>query len=247
MTDSHEKALADLDNPATLRAGINLGNILLVTGNAPNGDPQGVSPEMAAQLAQRLGIAVEYRTYASPGEVADAATRNEWDVALIAEDPERAEVIDFCDAYVEIVATYLVPADSKLQGIDDIDRPGVRIAVSERSAYDLYLSRVLKHAELCRARGLAAAFELFRRERLDALAGLLPALKDNAAELPGARVLEGSFTSVRQAMATRPHKNALNAFVRRFIDDAKASGLISELIEKHGVSGKLQVAGDPET
>ena len=245
MTENHETALADLDDAATLRAGINLGNILLVTGSAPNGDPQGVSPDMAATLAQRLGVAVEYRCYASPGEVADAAVRNEWDIALIAEDPERAEVIDFCDAYVEIVATYLVPADSALQDIDDVDRAGVRIAVSERSAYDLYLSRELQHAELCRAKGLAAAFELFRRERLDALAGLLPALQDNAAALPGSRVLQGSFTSVRQAMATRPQKRALNAFVRGFIDDARTSGLISALIEKHGVSGKLQVAGDP--
>ena len=242
MTYALEAALAELDKAATLHAGINLGNILLVSGSAPNGDPQGVSPDMAAALAQRLGVAVEYCSYASPGEVADAAARNEWDVALIAEDPERAEVIDFCDAYVEIVATYLVPADSALQGIDDVDRPGVRIAVSERSAYDLYLSRKLQHAELCRAAGLTAAFDLFRRERLDALAGLLPALKDNASELPGSRVLEGSFTSVRQAMATRQQKTALNAFVRGFIADAKTSGLISGLIDKHGVSGKLQVA-----
>ncbi len=244
MTVNLEAVLADLDNAATLRAGINLGNILLVTGKAPNGDPQGVSPDMAAALAAQLGVAIEYRTYASPGEVADAAARNEWDIGLIAEDPERAEVIDFCDAYVEIVATYLVPADSTLQAIDDVDRPGVRIAVSERSAYDLYLSRYLKHAELRRANGLAAAFELFKRERLDALAGLLPALKDNAAELPGARVLDGSFTSVRQAMATRPGRTALNEFVRDFIAGARETGLVSTLIEKHGVSGKLQVAVD---
>ncbi len=244
MTVNLEAVLADLDNAATLRAGINLGNILLVTGKAPNGDPQGVSPDMAAALAAQLGVAIEYRTYASPGEVADAAARNEWDIGLIAEDPERAEVIDFCDAYVEIVATYLVPADSTLQAIDDVDRPGIRIAVSERSAYDLYLSRYLKHAELRRANGLAAAFELFKRERLDALAGLLPALKDNAAELPGARVLDGSFTSVRQAMATRPGRTALNEFVRDFIAGARETGLVSTLIEKHGVSGKLQVAVD---
>ncbi len=244
MTVNLEAVLADLDNAATLRAGINLGNILLVTGKAPNGDPQGVSPDMAAALAAQLGVAIEYRTYASPGEVADAAARNEWDIGLIAEDPERAEVIDFCDAYVEIVATYLVPADSTLQAIDDVDRPGIRIAVSERSAYDLYLSRYLKHAELRRANGLAAAFELFKRERLDALAGLLPALKDNAAELHGARVLDGSFTSVRQAMATQPGRTALNEFVRDFIAGARDTGLVSTLIEKHGVSGKLQVAVD---
>ena len=158
MTDERQAAVADLDDASTLRAGINLANVLLVTGNAPNGDPEGVSPAMAAALAERLGVAVEYRSYATPGEVADAGARNEWDIAMIAEDPERAEVIDFCDAYVEVLATYLVPAGSALQDLDDVDRPGVRIAVSERSAYDLYLSRRLQHAELCRARGLVGAF-----------------------------------------------------------------------------------------
>ena len=239
-----EAALGDLNDKQILRAGINLGNILLVTGQLPNGDPAGVSPDMAAALAKRLGVDIEYRSYATPGEVADAAARDEWDIGLIAEDPERAEVIDFCDAYVEIVATYLVPDGSPLQEIDEVDRPGVRIAVSERSAYDLYLSRELQHAELCRAQGLAGAFALFKSEKLDALAGLVPALRDNSAELPGSRILDGSFTSVRQAMATRPGKKAFNEFARGFIADARASGLISTLIEKHGVSGKLQVAGE---
>ena len=116
------------------------------------------------------------------------------------------------------------------------------MAVSERSAYDLYLSRKLQQAELCRAKGLAGAFELFRQERLDALASLQPALKDNAATLPDSRVLEGGFTSVRQAMATRLDKNALNTAVREFIDDGRHSGMIAALIDSHGVTGKLQVA-----
>ena len=241
MSNELQAACQELDDATTLRAGINLGNILLVTGRAANGDPEGVSPGMADALAERLGVAVEYRTYATPGEVADAGARNEWDVALIAEDPERAEVIDFADAYVEIVATYLVPDGSTLQGIDQVDQPGVRIAVSERSAYDLYLSRQLRHAELCRAKGLAGAFELFRQEKLDALAGLVPALQTNAESLPGSRVLAGGFTSVRQAMATRPGRPALNAFVREFIEESRQSNRIADLIDQHGVSGKLQV------
>jgi len=103
-------ALSDLANATTLRVGINLGNILLVTGTGPDGEPEGVAPDMAAALAERLGVTVSYITYATPGEVADAAERNEWDVGLIAIEPKRAEVIAFCDAYVEIEATYLVPA-----------------------------------------------------------------------------------------------------------------------------------------
>lgn len=244
MSNTSEQVLSDLIEPGSLRAGINLGNILLVTGTSPNGNPQGVAPDMAASLAERLGVSISYITYATPGEVADAAARNEWDVGLIAIEPERAEVIDFCDAYVEIAATYLVSAGSSFQRVDDVDREGVRIAVSDRSAYDLFLGRNLKHAELCRAQGLAGAFELFVSEKLDALAGLVPALKDNAENLPGSRVLEGSYTSVRQAFSTRPGKTALNAFTEDFITDAKTSGLVTELIDKHGVTGKLQVAGN---
>ena len=236
-------ALSELTVPGTLRVGINLGNILLVTGTRPNGDPEGVAPDLAAAIAERLGVAVSYVTYATPGEVADAVERDEWDIGLIAEEPKRAEKIAFCDAYVEIEATYLVPANSPLRSIEDVDRPGVRIAVSDRAAYDLYLTRTLKHAELHRAKGLPGAFELFVTEKLDALAGLVPALKENSESLPGSRLLPGRYTSVRQAVGTKPENVALKVFVERFIAEAKASGLVARLIDRHGVAGKLQVAG----
>ncbi len=241
MTRSASDASNELIRPGILTAGINLGNILLVTGTAADGSPEGVSPGMAAALAAHLGVDIAYRVYATPGEVADAAARDEWDIGLIAEDPARAEVIDFCDAYVEIEATYLVPAGSPLQSIGDVDRPGIRIAVAERAAYDLYLSRSLRHAELHRARGLPGALRLFIDAKLDALAGIKPALLENAADLPGARVLAGNYTTVRQAIATRPGCAALNALTRSFIADARRSGLIAALIEKHDVVGKLKV------
>ncbi len=192
-----QDALSELTDPSTMRVGINLGNILLVTGISPTGDPEGVAPDLAAAVAERLGVAVSYVTFATPGEVADALERDEWDIGLIAAEPKRAEKIAFCDAYVEIEATYLVPKNSPIQSIEDVDQPAVRIAVSDRSAYDLYLSRTLKHAELYRAKGLAGALDLFVTEKLDALAGLVPALKENAETLPGLRVLDGCYTSVR--------------------------------------------------
>ncbi len=237
-----QDTLSELTDPGTLRVGINLGNILLVTGTSPTGDPEGVAPDMAAAIAERLGVAVSYFTFATPGEVADAVERDEWDIALIAVEPKRAEKIAFCDAYVEIEATYLVPLNSPIQSIEDVDQPVVRIAVSDRAAYDLYLSRTLKHAELHRAKGLAGAFDLFQTEKLDALAGLVPALKENAENLPGSRVLDGRYTSVRQAIGTKPENAGLKAFVEQFIAEAKESGLVAELTEKHGVKGKLQVA-----
>ncbi len=237
-----QDALSELTDPSTLRVGINLGNILLVTGTSPTGDPEGVAPDLAAAIAERLGVAVTYVTFATPGEVADAVERDEWDIGLIAVEPKRAESIAFCDAYVEIEATYLVPANSPFQSIEEVDQPGVRIAVSDRAAYDLYLSRTLKNAELHRAKGLAGSIDLFVTEKLDALAGLVPALKENAETLPGSRVLDGRFTSVFQAVGTKPENTGLKTFVEQFIQEAKESGLVAELIKKHGVKGKLQIA-----
>tara|TARA_R110002167_G_scaffold15052_1_gene60641 strand:+ start:676 stop:1404 length:729 start_codon:yes stop_codon:yes gene_type:complete len=237
-------AIAELLDPTVLQVGINLGNILLVTGKKPNGDPEGIAPDMAAGIAEKLGVAVKYNTFATPGEVADAAERGEWDIGLIAIEPKRAEVIDFCNAYVQIEATYLVPDASPFQKVEDVDAPGVRVAVSERAAYDLYLSRTLKHAELHRAQGLPGAFELFKKEKLDALAGLVPALRDNAADMPGTRLLPGRYTSVKQAIGTRHGKPALKAVVQAFIAEAIAGGLVQNLIDKHGVTGKLAVATD---
>jgi polar amino acid transport system substrate-binding protein len=239
-----QQAIAELLDPKVLRVGINLGNILLVTGKKANGDPEGVAPDMAAAIADKLGVQVHYDTYATPGEVADAAERGDWDIGLIAIEPKRAEVIDFCDAYVQIEATYLVPDASPFHKVEDVDAPGVKIAVSERAAYDLYLSRTLKNAELVRAQGLPGAFQLFKNEKLDALAGLVPALRDNAAEMPGTRLLPGRYTAVKQAIGTRHGKPALKAVVQEFISHAISSGMVQSLIDKHGVTGKLAVATD---
>ena len=242
MSVDIDAARSELADPNTLRVGVNLGNILLVTGETPAGDPVGVSPDLSAAIADRLGVAVSYVTYASAGDVADGVMRDDWDIGLIAVEPKRAETISFCRHYSEIVATYLVPEGSPLQAIEDVDKPGVRIAVADRAAYDLYLSRTIKHAELCRAKGLPCAFKLFVDEKLDALAGLEPALLDNAKELPGSRVLPGRYTSVMQTVGTKPGNANLKALVEEFLDEARKSGLVGTLIEKHGVVGRLHPA-----
>ena len=117
---------------------------------------------------------IEYVEYKTPGEIADDAGKDAWDIANIGAEPQRAEKIDFTRAYCEIQATYLVPPGSSLKSIEEVDQSGVRIAVSERSAYDLWLSRNIQSAELVRAKGLDASYELFVNEKLDALAGLDP-------------------------------------------------------------------------
>jgi len=234
-------AAAELAPTGVLRAGINLSNFLLVSGRSPTGEPEGVAPDMARAVAERLGVSVNYVTFPRPGELADAAGKNVWDIGLIAAEPARAETIAFSPAYCEIEATYLVPAGSSLNSIEQVDRPGVRIAIAERSAYDLWLARHLRHAELLRAPSLDASFDLFVDENLDALAGLKPRLLQDVGKLPGARILDGRFTAVQQSIGTQPGKPAGAAFLRDFIEDAKASGLVGELIERHHVRG-LSVA-----
>ena len=235
-------AAAELAPHGVLRAGINMGNFLLVTGKAPNGDPSGVSPDMARAIADRLGVPVQYVPFARPGELADAAGQDVWDIGLIGAEPARAEKIAFTPAYVEIQATYLVPAGSALQRIEDVDKPGVRIAVTARSAYDLWLERNIRHATLVRADSLPGAVELFQREKLEALAGLRPGLLSDIEKLPGARILDGQFTAVQQAIGTARANAAGAAFLRDFVAEAKASGLVAQLIAKHGVQGRLSVA-----
>jgi len=233
--------IADLAPTGVLRAGINLSNFLLVTGRSPAGDPAGVAPDVAAEIARRLNVPITYLPYKSPGELADAAVGGVWDIGLIGAEPQRAETIAFTAAYAEIEATYLVPSGSPLKTIADVDAAGVRVAVTGRSAYGLWLDRNIKHAELVRSETLDSAYEQFVRDRLEALAGLRPRLLADMSKLPGARILDGRFTAVQQAIGTPRKNKAGAAFLRDFVEEAKASGLIASLIERHKVSG-LSVA-----
>ncbi len=237
-----EEARAELAPTGVLRAGINLSNFLLVTGESSGGEPEGVSPDIARAVGDRLGVEVEYVVFDTPAQLADAAVEDVWDIGNLGAEPERAKTIAFTAAYAEIEATYLVPAGSSIQAVDEVDREGVRIAVYGRGAYGLWLSENLKQAELVKAEGLDESFDLFVKEELDALAGLRPRLTTDVQKLPGARVLEGQFTAVQQAIGTKPERTAGAAFLRGFVEEAKASGLVAELIEKHGVTGKLTVA-----
>ena len=232
-----EKAQAELAPGGKLRVGVNLGNFLLVNKDPASGELRGIVPDLAQELAMRLGATVELIGYPGAGQVADAAATGAWDVGFIGAEPQRAAVIEFTLAYVEIPATYLVPAGSAIRTLDEVDRPGIRIATSARSAYDLYLSRSLKHATLVRAEGLPASYDLFVKEKLDALSGLLPRLTADVARLPGARILDGRFTAIQQAIGTPKARTAGAAYLRDFVAEIKSSGLVAKLIARHGVKG----------
>lgn len=225
-----------------LRVGINLANFLLVTGREENGDPEGVSADMGRAIAEKLDLPVEYILYDTPGEVADAAQQDAWDIANIGAEPERAKTIAFTSAYCEIESTYLVPAHSSIQSIDEVDAEGNRIAVYARAAYGLWLIDHIKQAELVKTTGMDESLEVFIDQKLEALAGLRPRLVKDIKQLPGARILDGQFSAVQQAIGTKPNRRNAADFLQQFVDEAKASGFVAGLIEKHGVSGRLSVA-----
>jgi polar amino acid transport system substrate-binding protein len=236
-----EQVVKELAPTGKLRAGINMSNFLLVTGKAANGDPQGVSPDMAAEVARRLGVPLQLVPFPSPGQLADAVDDDVWDIGNIGAEPQRAEKIAFTAAYCEIEATYLVPAGSPIHSIDDVDKRGVKISVTGRSAYGLWLENNIRQAELVRTDTLDSSFETFVDKKLDVLAGLKPRLLTDIEKLPGARILDGKFSAVQQAIGT-PRKNAAAAkWLADFVEEAKASGLVQSFIDKHNVKG-LSVA-----
>ena len=242
----HSKAvdpavLAELAPTGTLRAGINVGNFLLVTGRNSNGEPDGVSPALAAEIARRLGVPLTLVSYPDPGELADAAVRDEWDIGNIGSEPQRAKSIAFTAAYVEIQSTYLVPAGSPLNSVDEVDRLGIRVATKGRAAYGLWLENNLKHAKLIRTSTIDASFDTFVEQGLDALAGLRPRLLSDVKRLPGARILDGQFSAVQQAVG-RPRASVAGAgWLSDVVEDLKASGFVADLIERYNVTG-LSVA-----
>ncbi len=239
MTPMTAQARAELAPAGKLRVGLNYSNFLLVMQRAPT--HEGVAPDIARELAKRAGVEVEFVGYENAGLVADAAKQEAWDVAFIGAEPARAGEVAFTAAYVEIEATYLVPAGSTIASIAEVDRAGVRIATTARAAYTLYLERTLKHASLVMGEGLQGAFDLFVREKLEVLAGLKPRLIQDVAGLPGARILESRFTAIQQAMGTpRPRAAAAN-YLAAFAEEIKSSGLVAELIARHGAHG-LSVA-----
>src|SRR3954462_3949868 len=236
-----DKARAELAPTGVLRAGINLSNFLLVTGRSATSEPEGVAPDMAREIAKSLGVPVHYVTYKSPGELGDAVGSNAWDIGLIGAEPQRAEKIAFTAAYVEIEATYMVPPGSPIKSIAEVDRKGVRIAVSARSAYGLWLENNIKNATLLPISGLDAAYNKFADEKLEVLAGLRPGLLKDIEKMPGATILPGKFSAVQQAVGTAKPNKAGADYLANFVEQAKKSGLVASLIEKHKVKG-LSVA-----
>lgn len=220
-----------------LRAAINFGNPVLAQRDPANKEPRGVSVDLARELAGRLGVPLEMVHYDAAGKVTAAAKSNAWDVAFVAVDPARATDIHFTAPYVLIDGTYLVRQDSPLRKLADFDRAGVRIVVGNRSAYDLYLTRTLKQAQLVRVPTSAGAVDHFLEGKFEAAAGVKNPLVRFAAANPSVRVIDGSFMSIEQAMATPrgpASREAGARYLREFVEEMKASGFVARGLERSG-------------
>jgi polar amino acid transport system substrate-binding protein len=228
---------ADLAPSGTLRAGVNYGNFILATKDPSSGESRGVAIDLTRELGQRLGVPVTVVAYDSVAVMVDAAKTGAWDIAFLGIDPAREGEIGFTAAYLEIEATYLVPAASPLRAVSDVDREGVRVAAPARANYELYLGRHLRRAELVRAANAEAAFNLLATGQVEVLAGLRQALIALPERLPGARVLDGRFMAVQQAVGMPRGRDTGLAYLRGVVEDAKASGMVARAIERTGARG----------
>jgi len=228
-------ARADLAPTGVLRAGINYGNGVLATRDAATGAPVGIAVNLATELGRRLDVPVELVMYEQAGNMVEGIKAGAWDVAFLAIDPLRANVMDFTAPYGEIEGAYLVPGGSRIRNIADVDRDGVRVAVVAKSNYDLFLTRNLQHAELVRIPTTHGSADVFAAGKVDVLAGVRQRVDEASRNVPGSRLLDGRFMVIRQAVAVPKGHAAGLQYVREFVEDIKESGLVAREFEKADV------------
>lgn len=210
-----------------LRVTINLGNAVLVQGT-PDA-PRGVTVDLARELGRRLNVPVEFVCFDGAGKAFEGFQKQKLDIVFLAIEPVRAAEIDFTAPYVIIEGVYLVPQDSPLKSVADVDREGVRIGVSKNSAYDLFLTRMLKHAKLERADDGVA---LFANEKLEAAGGVKQMVAAYAKAHPEVRLIDGRFMEIRQAMGTQKGRDAGVKYLRAFVEEMKASGFVAAALKR---------------
>jgi polar amino acid transport system substrate-binding protein len=221
----------------TLRASINLGNPILA-GRGADGQPAGVSVDLARELAAQLGVPLALVVFDAAGKSVQAVTQEQADIGFFAIDPLRGEGIAFSPAYVLIEGSYMVRHDSPIAHNAEVDLAPNRVAVGQGSAYDLFLTRELQHAVIVRASTSPAVVDAFLSQQLEVAAGVRQQLEADARRLPGLRVLPGRFMVIQQAMGLPKSRGpAAAAMLSRFVEDMKASGFMAQALARHGVAG----------
>jgi polar amino acid transport system substrate-binding protein len=219
----------DLAPTGTLRAGINLGNMVLAQKDEKTGEPKGITVDLARELGRRLGVPVDLVRFDAAGKTFDGLKAGTLDIVFLAIEPVRAAEVAFTAPYVIIEGVYLVPKDSALKTVGDVDRAGVRVGVNKGSAYDLFLTRTLKQAQLVRG---DSGIDLFVKDKLDAAAGVKQPLVAYAKTNPGVRVMDGRFMEIQQAMGTPRDRDAGARYLRGFVEEMKGGGFVADALKR---------------
>jgi polar amino acid transport system substrate-binding protein len=238
MIDLISKQLAPT---GILRVGINMSNFLLVSGVNASGLPKGVSPDLGEKIAKELNIPYKLIQYKRPGELADAVNKNQWDIGNIAFEPKRAETIDFSNSYVNIDANFLVRKIDNFKTNKDVSKAKVKIAVAERSAYDLWLSENFQDIELIRASSIQNSHILFNEGKADVLAGLKPKLIEELSKNDQLEIIEDPFTFIKQSVGIKKGNPNVIEFLNNFISKLINDGSIDQLLKKYKVDKKLSI------
>jgi polar amino acid transport system substrate-binding protein len=242
MAEARRSARDILAATGRLRAAINLGNAALASRDTETGTLGGVSPALARALADELGVGIEFATYEGAGKVFDAVDEDAWDLAFLAIDPKRAEKIGYTAPYVVIEGTYAVAHDAPDTACAALDRPGARLMVARNSAYDLYLTKHLRHAEIVRAPTPPDSFAMYRRGGYAAVAGVRQSLEAAYRDDPTIRILPDAITTIRQAIAVPLRKAEALEFLDAFIEARKADGFVRTALD---TAGRTDVAVAP--
>lgn len=221
-----------------LRASINLGNPILANRDAATGEPVGVSIDLAREFARRLGVAIELVVFEKAAASVDAVRNEQADIGFFAIDPLRSEGMQFTAPYVLIEGSYLVPAGSPLQRNEEVDSDAQRIAVGAGSAYDLFLTREIKKAQIVRVQGAKAVMESLHAGEVEVAAGIRQVLEAEADHVPGLRLLPGRFMVIQQAMGTPASRGGeAGAALSAFVEEMKTSGFVTDALARHRIQG----------
>jgi polar amino acid transport system substrate-binding protein len=221
-----------------LRASINLGNPILANTDPVSGKPFGVSIDLAHAYAKKLGLELELVVFDSAGKSVEAVTKEEADMGFFAIDPLRGEGIAFTAAYVLIEGAYLVKEDSPIQENSEVDTQGIRVVVGKGSAYDLFLSREIKSAEIVRAPTSPTVVDVFLTGAYEVAAGVRQQLESDATKKVGLRILPGRFMVIQQAMGLpKSRGEEASRLLSAFVEEMKASGFIAESLKRHSIFG----------
>ena len=244
MTDplNIKRTAAILGSNGQLRVAINYGNSVLAQKDQVTGEPIGVTVDLARELALGLNLDLCFVTFEAARSVVEALKSEQCDLAFLAIDPLRGEHIIYTKPYVKILGGYLTAASAPYATVDDVDKAGTRIAVGKNAAYDLYLSRTLKNAELKRAATTSGAVDLFLSEKLELAAGIKTALTAFAQNRPDLKVLEGAFMEIKQALGVPRRSEAAVAYLEQFVEEMLANGFIRDRLEASGQDPNIAVS-----